>query len=224
MNELYLNKCLFEKEYWWKFSNFLSYFFDGNIKNEKDKLIPATPEEFHRQLSDNMYFNVISQYPELCVADGEDLTIKQPVCDIFVLLMKRFADHYVFKTKTDSETEAQEEAYKFAKKLFNVIEYTYKKYSKIIELYNSNYNDLMKQLESTTESGSRFNDTPQSAEVDLSFEENQFTTNLTKTKQVTRTDSNTPIAKIEEIWQNYRKVILEWLNEFESLFVEENNV
>lgn len=222
MNELYLNKCYFKKEYWWRFSNVLSSIGDGEISQES--LYLATKAQFLTQCSDSFYDWLTALYPELCETIEENTYIKQPIYDIFMLIQKRFSEHYVFSTEENNAQKALAEMWKWLPKLFNVIEYTYKKYSKIIELYNSNYNDLMKQLESTTESGSRFNDTPQSAEVDLSFEENQFTTNLTKAKQVTHTDSNTPIVKIEEIWQNYRKVILEWLNEFESLFVEENNV
>lgn len=223
MNDIYYNKCYFEKECWWKFANVLSYIHSHSILLEEDfinedRAVDTWGSEWFMELLD-------TQYPfALETDDQENVFLKQEIYDLFRQLQKRFSQHYVFATRAENADDAEIEAKKWTKKLFNVIEYTYKKYSKIIELYNSNYNDLMKQLESTTESGSRFNDTPQSAEVDLSFEENQFTTNLTKAKQVTRADSNTPIAKIEEIWQNYRKVILEWLNEFESLFVEENNV
>lgn len=223
MNELFLNKCYFEKEYWWKFANVLSYIHDHAILLEldfinEDRDVGEWGSEWFKELLEN-------QYPFAVQYDSEDnMLLKQEIYDLFRLLQKRFSQHYVFATRAESADEAQSEAQKWTKKMLNVAEYTYKKYSKIIELYNSNYNDLMKQLESTSETGSRFNDTPQSAEVNLSFEENQFTTNLTKIKNVTRTDSNTPIVKIEEIWQNYRKVILEWLNEFESLFVEENNL
>ena len=227
MNENYYNKCFFEKQYWWRFSNILSMLDDRSILLEKD-FVNFNREDLYYacdgELGDFLDVEFPSFTEEVVVDDVPTKKVIQPIYDIFMLLQKRFAQHYVFSTRAEDADEAKIEAWKFIRKLFNVMEYTYKKYSKIIELYDSNYNDLMKLLESTSEGGSRFNDTPQSAEVNLSFEENQFTTNLTKTKQTTRTDSNTPIVKIEEIWQNYRKVILEWLNEFESLFVEENNL
>ena len=216
MNELCLNKSYFEKEYWWSFASVIGILLDNSLVEHEVRIFTGTT--LYNYLDDRT--TIPQDYPSLV----NESKFIQPVVDIFNLIEKRFIHHYVFSTKVNNQDEVVKEVQKWLYKLFNVIEYTYKKYSKIIELYTSNYNDLMKQLESTTESGSRFNDTPQSEEVNLSFEENQFTTNLTKAKQVTHTDSNTPIAKIEEIWQNYRKVILEWLNEFESLFVEENNL
>lgn len=212
------------KNYWWKFSNFLSYFFDGNIENEADFTYTPSRTDFMNALGDWAYDGLEAQYPNLCETINDNMVIKQPVYDVFLQLEKRFADHYIFSTEHDDGQEARNQAYKFFKKLFNVIEYTYQKYAKIIELYQTNYNTLMRELQTETESGSRYNDTPQSKEVDLSFEENQYTTNLTKSKSLTKTDSNTPIVKIEEIMRNYRNIVLEWLNEFDSLFVEEHNV
>lgn len=222
-----MNNCFiepyFQKVYWWKFSNVLSYIGDHSIEQERTYL-PTSRATFLSSAGDWFYDFIEAFYPELTETIDESMIIKQPVYDIFLLLEKRFETHFVFSTDTLDATKAQLEAYHWCKKLFNVIEYTYKKYSKIIELYNSNYNDLMKQLQTTTESGSRYNDTPQQAEVNLSYEDNVYTTNLTKSKSVVNADSNTPIVKIEEIYRNYRNVLLEWLNEFESLFVEENNI
>lgn len=213
----------FENEYWWKFANVLSYMNAHSIMLEEDYINKGTDidtwagEWFSELLSDLYPFAI--EYDE-----DDNMFIKQPIYDIFKLIEKRYSQHYVFKTRHEDADEAQAEAYKWTKKLFNVIEYTYKKYSKIIELYNDNYSTLMKQLENTTESGSRFNDTPQQKEVNLSFESNEYTTSLTKLKSVSRSDSDTPINKIEEIIRNYRNILLIWLDEFDGLFVKEGNV
>lgn len=211
----------FEYKYWWKFANVLSWMDERSILLESDYV------NFSRDLAsweDSIYDFITGEYADLTEEDEENTYLKQPVYDIFMLLQKRYFDHYCFQTRAEDATEAIAQAWKWLKKLFNTIEYTYKKYSKIIELYNANYNDLMKKLESTTESGSRFNDTPQQKEVSLSYEDNEYTTTLTKMKSKTLSDSDTPINKIEEILRNYRNIILVWLNEFDALFVKEGNV
>ena len=211
----------FEEQYWWKFSNVLSWLDEHSILLEREYV------NFTRSLSswdDSFYDFITAIYPEL-VEEVEGVSyLKQPVYDIFMLLQKRYYGHYVFKTRAEDSDEATKQAWIWLKKLFNTIEYTYKKYAKVIELYNSNYNALMKQLEATTESGSRFNDTPQQKEVSLSYEDNEYTTTLTKMKSVSKSDSDTPIRKIEEIIQNYRNILLIWLNEFDGLFIKEENV
>lgn len=204
----------FEKRYWWNFEEVIEI---GGISGD----IPWSDEQIYSFLYN---FNLEDLFSSLKKSNYEKVI--QPVVDIFNLIYKRFADHYCFETDTDvlSTTEKRINAQYFVIKLFNVIEYTYKKYQKVIDLYNDNYATLMRELSMTTESGSRYNDTPQEDEVSLSYEENRFTTNLTKSKSVTTRDSDTPIAKIEEIFRNYRNVLLDWLNEFDSLFVEVHNV
>ena len=211
----------FEHQYWWKFANVLSWMDEFSILLEHDYV------NFSRDLaswSDILYDFITGEYAELTEEDEGHTYLKQPVFDIFMLLQKRYYGHYVFKTRAEDDTEAIEQAWKWLKKLFNTIEYTYKKYSKIIQLYNENYNTLMRQLENQTESGSRFNDTPQQKEVSLSFENNEYTTSLTKMKSVSKSDSDTPINKIDEIIRNYRNILLIWLDEFDGLFVKEGNV
>lgn len=208
----------YEKNYWWNFRNVLSWFFGGVVTYESE-IENLSDEELYDYMDE---YGFEGLYPDLVNTTTEKA--KQPIVDIFNLIQKRFAEHYCFYTEEDDVESGGDGSKEFLIKLFNVIEYTYKKYSKIIDLYNENYNDLMKQLETTTESGSRFNDTPQEAEVSLSYEDNVFTTNLTKSKSVTSADSNTPIVKIEEIFRNYRNVLLDWLNEFDSLFVEVHNI
>lgn len=216
----------YENKYWWKFANVLSWLNERSILLEKDFV--NWDKVSLLNTTDSFYDFLTTLYPELCtttmVDDAEVECVKQPIYDIVMLLQKRYFNHYIFETHREDSDEAIEKSWEWLKKLFNTIEYTYKKYSKIIELYTDNYNTLMKQLENTTESGSRFNDTPQQKEVNLSFESNEYTTSLTKLKSVSRSDSDTPINKIEEIIRNYRNILLIWLDEFDGLFVKEGNV
>lgn len=210
----------FEKEYWWKLANVRSAWDTDDVCIESP-IAQYTPATVYEKLYD---MDMEDNYPSLITGTGANIKVIQPVADIINLIVKRFNDHYCFCTSDDTQASGYKEAKAFTYKLFNLIEYTYKKYQKVIDLYNDNYATLMRELSMTTESGSRYNDTPQEAEVSLSYEENQFTSNLTKSKTVTTRDSDTPIAKIEEIFRNYRNVLLDWLNEFDSLFVEVHNV
>lgn len=211
----------YEHNYWWNFKNILNYFIAKDTILEEASISNVSPRDLYLDLDE---IDLDGIYADLIETKNNVEVVKQPIVDVFNLLQKRFANHYCFSTLEQTELAGEKGATEFLIKLFNVIEYTYKKYSKIIDLYNENYATLMRQLETTTESGSRFNDTPQQAEVSLSYEDNVYTTNLTKSKSVTSADSNTPIVKIEEIMRNYRNILLEWLNEFDSLFVEEHNI
>ena len=72
---------------------------------------------------------------------------------------------------------------------------TYPKYSELINLYESQKNDLLKQLESSSKT--LFNDTPQAGG---DFTTDPYITNATQVK--TSTDTATPIARLKEVETN----------------------
>lgn len=193
----------------------------GELKDEIKPHISSSTTALASEIED---IGIKDEYPALF---KDTTNVKDVVLQIFNAVQKRFYDHYCFCIKSycvPSYEEVEAESKKFARKFFNVIEYTYERYAKLLELYQSSANELMKQLEESSQSNSRFNDTPQAFEVNLAYDADQFTSSLTKMNVTHLRDSDTPIRKLEEIHNNYRNLLLEWVNEFESIFVEESNI
>lgn len=97
-------------------------------------------------------------------------------------------------------------------KFYVWINQTYLKYSKLITLYESQEDDLLKQLESSSKT--LFNDTPQAAG---DFTTDPYITNATQVS--TSTDTATPMARLKEIQDNIVNFYKKWADEFEKFII-----
>lgn len=89
---------------------------------------------------------------------------------------------------------------------------TYPKYKKLIDLYESQENNLLKQLESSSKT--LFNDTPQAGG---DFTTDPYVTNATQVE--TSTDTATPIARLKEVQDNIVNYYKKWADEFEKFII-----
>ena len=89
---------------------------------------------------------------------------------------------------------------------------TYPKYKKLIDLYESQENDLLKQLESSSKT--LFNDTPQAGG---DFTTDPYVTNATQVN--TSTDTATPMARLKEVQDNIVNFYKKWADEFEKFII-----
>ena len=97
-------------------------------------------------------------------------------------------------------------------KFYAWINQTYPKYSKLITLYESQEDDLLKQLQSSSKT--LFNDTPQAGG---DFTTDPYVTNATQVE--TSTDTATPIARLKEVQDNLINYYKKWADEFEKFII-----
>ena len=174
----------------------------------------------------------------------------------------RYKTHYVFVLPTDvvDSVEFNDAERHFREKLLIVLNLTYPKYNKLLELYESKKETLLAQITSgdtetssssqneqhaSIESGeneSRMNDTPQADNFSDPFAGDDYVSEFSKGTSTTTDNGNssvsgtgsrtnthtedggTPIQRLAEIERNYSMIMKKWLNEFESLFIEEGNI
>ena len=135
------------------------------------------------------------------------------------LVVKRFIDHYCFYT-TGSEFSVDKQK-NFIAKMITILEMTSPRYLKLLEVYASADEELLSPVEIVSEGLTRFNDTPQD---EGDFANDEHTTNLTQDSRTTSNDLDTKMGRIREIESNYNNLLLNWSNEFDSLFIEEENI
>lgn len=202
---------------------------------------------YHYQLKDlvgeGLSSNVYT-FEELCDNFGidKDLTFlfdfEQPtqtyspklyIADMWERIKSRYEDHYCFGSDriidfahlTDAD---KKDIRQFVRKLINVFMNTYDRYSHILTIYKDKSDNLMDKVKQTTKNVARFNDTPQNAEVGDEFEGDDHVTTINKNIGELESDTNTIMARIKEIEASYNNVILNWLKEFDALFLEEDNL
>lgn len=141
------------------------------------------------------------------------------VSKLLDLIVKRF--HSFICVETISSEFSIEKRNNFIAKLLAVVEMTSPRYLKLLELYTSQANNLLAPVKTESNSKNRFNDTPQN---NGTYEEDPFTTNISFLDSISKTDVDTIMGRLREIEGNYNNVLLNWSNEFQSLFIEEDNI
>ena len=141
-----------------------------------------------------------------------DDAIMQPITN--TLWCKYFANAHLkdYIVRTENEDTVEQAYLDWMTDFVYILDLTYNKYKKLIELYQSEENNLMKQLEST--GVVKFNDTPQNTG---NFEGDDYTTNVSTT--TSKTDSGTIISRLSEIRALYDDIYTAWSNEFKHFFI-----
>ena len=173
------------------------------------------------------------------------------VLTLFNKLYARYENHYAIMCDSEETSEKNAKSLDLLKKVFNLIDYSFPKYSILFDLYESKKDHLLDKLQ-RTRSGNRsmsqsgqnaensvrlYNDTPQTTDVVATIEGNQYVSDLEKSSVAGSTassgsdnyqeaenwDEKTIIERLKEIENNYSMLWKNWLDEFDQLFIEEVN-
>lgn len=139
--------------------------------------------------------------------------------EVMDLVVKRF--HNFYCVSSNSGEFPVKEQKNFIAKLIMILEMTESRFMSILGAYSEAKDKLLGPVKNITKSKNRFNDTPQN---NGSYEEDPYTTNISFVDSESDFDSDTIMGRIREIEGNYNNVLLDWSNEFDSLFIEEDNI
>ena len=106
-------------------------------------------------------------------------------------------------------------------KLINVLNNTLPRYIPLLQQNEIASTDPIAPVSSVSRSKTRFNDTPQDGGL---YEDDPHTTNLSQTENETSVDSASIMERLEQLFKNFRSIILEWSNEFNMLFLKEEQI
>ena len=148
--------------------------------------------------------------------------LKDYLEDLYNLLYKRYNDWYCVYLDGENITPEEETAAynKFMLKVMNITEMTYDKYATRLKIFADTKASLMGQVKAGTIAKTSYNDTPQE-ESSGGFEDATHRTTYTKVDSQSLTDGATPIERIDEIDRKIKNIMLEWCQEFRSLFWED---
>lgn len=179
----------------------------------------------------NMTSKLLSYSPEIFKwASNNTIYVSQNyVNDLWRLLKFRYKHEFIFpvsfyhegivnKTYYDSLSSDEKQeilngVFEFVNKFTSIIRMTYDRYTKLLDIYTAERDNLLNKVEAIT----RFNDTPQDSGE---FSDDPHTTNITSVKN----DYDTLMGRIDEIDRAYRNVMKDWAEEFSGLFIEEGSL
>lgn len=177
------------------------------------------PPLFYHELNELINQNqniddLLTQYSIIITGEYNSLTLKNLWKRIY---NKHHNDVIIINRENNlNEEEIKNFLYAFTSRFEN----SYDKYSVLLGFYDAKKQHLMDKLNSTIEFNSKYNDTPQNAG---NMDSDPYTTNTTRTKSTTESDSNTLMARLNEIQNSYRNLYMDWVNEFDGLFVDHLN-
>ena len=202
LNSLLFNPKRYEERFFWTFAEVLD------------------PTKKGYQLSNSEVLTIVTSmtgYTTPLISQGA--WVKPEYSKVMDLVIKRFVAKYTFYTlEEEMDIDKRNE---FIAKLLMIMEMTSPRYLKLLEAYTSSDNKLLDPVKITSKALTRFNDTPQD---EGDFANDEHTTNLTEDDRETSNELDTKMARLKEIESNYNNILLNWSNEFESLFIEEGNV
>lgn len=149
------------------------------------------------------------------------------IYDLFFAIIFRFYKNpiarFVLRYPGEEITnEVKFEAFQeFLIRLLNKAVETVNYYLNLMTIYENEKNNLLNQVQTSSSSTNKYNDTPQNNNSSGTFEGDNYLTNYSKYESQTSTDFDTIMGRIEEIQQKYRNIFSDWVNEFRSIFYEE---
>lgn len=150
----------------------------------------------------------------------KEADVKDAIAQVSNIVFDRQHHNYIYKIEEDRDLTSDDFA-PAMNKFINVMNLTLPKYLPMFYEAKQLYENALKQLESESESFSRYNDTPQNEQDNVDFNSEAYATNMGKNKSVTKVDSGSPVARIDELRTKWKAIILEWANNFDMIFIDE---
>ena len=203
---------------WWTFKEVLGMF-PTNCRPAETHSKDSSSTWFKTLLNDaDMTLNIVS-------VDLSASIIEQAIQDLMDVVYNRHVnDYYYEKIIEDNNPIAlvyYDDVYPAMNKILNVIEMTSPKYIPLLSANKTASADLLQPMRSATTSTNRFNDTPQ---YNGNFNDDEHATNASQNVSETTADSGSLAQRLDELFKNYRSIILEWSNEFNMIFLKEEQL
>ena len=157
-------------------------------------------------------------------ADYTEAIIKGIINTLLFNIYNRHDKDYMFSVVMfhDQDYTLTTEDFKVAiNPILNVLELTAPRYIPLLKQSEKYSNDPTGKISSVTTGRTRFNDTPQD---EGEFNDEEHATNVSKTITDTQVDVGSIMSRLEELFKNYRSIILAWSNEFNQLFYKEEQL
>ena len=150
------------------------------------------------------------------------------IADIVNVLMtsvynEHYKDYIIHATieEGDSEAPTLDELKDCMIALLNVLDNTIPKYVPLFVKNKEASGDILDKPKATTESMSRFNDTPQDSGL---YDDDPHSSNITQGETTTSADMGTLVSRLDEAYKNFHSILLRWTNEFNVLFFKEEQL
>lgn len=164
------------------------------------------------------------KYNILGLSGITDADIKALVNNLMTIIYNRHHDEYLYSIDMEYNEDINlsiSDFPKAIKDLINVLNLTAPKYIPLFRAFSAKSSDPIGKVESVTSGLAKFNDTPQGSG---DYSDDTHATNVTKTSSTQAVDAGSIMFRLGEMSDKYRAIILDWANEFDILFLREEQL
>ena len=151
-----------------------------------------------------------------------DLT-KDIVKELWQTYFARYYDYYIIKkTSCDLWEDIQisaDEVKAWLIKFMVILANTYPYYSELLTEYKSASTHLMDDIRATNKNKVGFNETPQNLNSSGTYESEDYLTHFTKTEGEQSSQLEPKVIRLKQIQDSFKRVMNDWLLEFDSLIL-----
>ena len=192
-------------------------------------IVPQSPfvtfvSNWFTQLLTNQGLSILKDFP----TEITSTTINTIIDELMENVYNRHANDYIYEVYVGIDENYTLDFTDFPKgirKILQVLENTLPKYIPMF-IQNKKYSsDPVAPIKSKSEGKNRFNDTPQNKQVSgQEYYDNDYTTNITLSESEQEVDTGSIVSRLDEMFKNYRSILLEWSNEFNQVFLKEEQL
>ena len=185
-------------------------------------LYPAySPVKPHDKNVTSGFFSSMMSDADLAIPDSLSVfgDAFSDVSDMLNLLIwniyNRHSEDYIYSKEGDLDVSDFPKA---VNGILNVIDNTIDKYAPMVLQVANKASDLLEPVKQVQDGDIKFNDTPQNAGVG---ETDDYTSTYTKNHSEGSVDVGSTIERLSEMFGKYKSIMLLWSNEFNILFLKE---
>lgn len=209
---------MMKKSKWFNFQEILNLYPAHAPSYPHDDATPA--DWFTNMLEDaDMEFAVytLSQY-------FTDDLINEVVNALMWIVYCRHDLDYIYRVDMnwDEDYELQQVDFRKAmKEVLNVLNNTIARYIPMLQQNEYASTDPVTPVSSVTKGKTRFNDTPQEGG---DYNNDPHATNVSESESEIKVDSGSLVSRLSEMFKDFRSIMLDWSNEFNKCFLEEEQL
>ena len=188
--------------------------------------IPRYPHDV--EMSSNWFTSLInSKGLEVAIYNLNELfsneLINQIINELMDIVYNRHSQDFIawIEESGNEENDNSNAMSQALEKLINIIDLTIPRYVPLFKQNEIYSFDPVAPISSKTTGKTRFNDTPQN---NGSFNDDEHSSNESMSTSETEVDSGSIMSRLDELFKNFKSIMLDWSNEFNSLFLKEEQI
>lgn len=189
---------------------------------EADKTGASTIESFYSWFGHNGHLYDLTG--DCLNSDSYAIVSQTKIAKLWHSFYTRYMDQYLLCVEDELNDSNLKELTSKLLELGNYFSLTVEKYAEIYNIYENQYNNLLKKVETISKAVSEVTDAPQDVTTEILENSPEYVSNLGVTADTSSTDYEPVMNKLKTIQENMKNLQKDFTNEMSVMFFESLNI